>query len=157
MLCQRCATLKIRHRILFHFQCRINVITTLKQRWSDVEMLTGKVFLLTFICLSLSQSYWASYIDHLINQIPLNTLTMFSQKLGFQINRVFSPGRLKYKSALWRERIFSNENCRTNNQNLPSVTKGHLNFCFSCFLEQLISVPTTVTSKIATLRDHVLD
>ena len=40
-LYQRCATLKIQRRILFHFQCRINVISTLKQRWSDVEMLAG--------------------------------------------------------------------------------------------------------------------
>ena len=29
MLYQRCATLKIRHLILFHFQCWINVISTL--------------------------------------------------------------------------------------------------------------------------------
>ena len=42
-LYQRCATLKIGRRILFHFQRRISVIstliTTLKQRWSDVEIL----------------------------------------------------------------------------------------------------------------------
>ena len=37
----RCATLKIRCRILFHFQRQINVERTIKQRWFDVEMLTG--------------------------------------------------------------------------------------------------------------------
>ena len=43
-LYQRCATLKIRRRILFHFQRQINVIstsTTLKHRSSDVEMSAG--------------------------------------------------------------------------------------------------------------------
>ena len=40
-LYQRCATLKIRRRILFHFQ---RWSTTLKQRWSDVEMLAGEKF-----------------------------------------------------------------------------------------------------------------
>ena len=44
---------------------------------------TSKEFLLTFICLNLSQLYWVSYIGHPINQISLNTLIMFSQKLGF--------------------------------------------------------------------------
>ena len=42
-LYQCCATLKIRRRILFHFQRRLfqRWSTTLKQRWSDVEMLAG--------------------------------------------------------------------------------------------------------------------
>ena len=44
---------------------------------------TSKVFLLTFISLNLSETDWVSYIDHTINQISLNTLIMFSQKLGF--------------------------------------------------------------------------
>ena len=34
-------------------------------------------------CQNLSQSYWVSYIDHLINEILLSTLVMFSEKLGF--------------------------------------------------------------------------
>ena len=32
--CQRCTTLKIRRQILFHFQRRINVISTLIRRWN---------------------------------------------------------------------------------------------------------------------------
>ena len=44
---------------------------------------TSKESLLTFVCLSLNQSYWVSYMDHPINQISLNTLIMFSQNLGF--------------------------------------------------------------------------
>ena len=52
--------------------------------------------------------------------------------------------------------IFSNKNYRTNGQNLPPLTKGYLDFCFSFSLEQLISIPTRVTSKTATLIDHVL-
>ena len=34
--------------------------------------------------------------------------------------------------------------------------KRNLDFCFSFSLEQLISIPTRVTSKAATLIDHVL-
>ena len=45
MLCQRCATLKIRHRILFNFQRRSNVISALIQNVETtlihVEMLAG--------------------------------------------------------------------------------------------------------------------
>ena len=47
---------------------------------------TSKVFLLRLICVNLGQSYWASYIDHPVNQSSLGTLIMFLQKLGFQIN-----------------------------------------------------------------------
>ena len=39
---------------------------------------------------------------------------------------------------------------------MPSLTKGYLDFYFSFSLEQLISIPTRVTSKTATLIDHVL-
>ena len=46
-LYQRCVTLKIRRRILFHFQRRINVISTLihnvETKLTDVKMLAGKV------------------------------------------------------------------------------------------------------------------
>ena len=47
---------------------------------------TESTFVYIF-CLNLSKSYWVSYIDHLINQISLSTLKMFSQKLGFLINK----------------------------------------------------------------------
>ena len=36
------------------------------------------------------------------------------------------------------------------------LTKGYLDFCFSFSLEQLLPVPTRITSKTATLIDHVL-
>ena len=35
------------------------------------------------------------------------------------------------------------------------LTKGELDFCFSFFLEELISIPTGVTSKTVTLTDHI--
>ena len=36
------------------------------------------------------------------------------------------------------------------------LTKGYLDFCFSFSIEQLISIPTRLTSKTATVIDHVL-
>ena len=39
---------------------------------------------------------------------------------------------------------------------MPPITKGYLDFYFSFSLEQIISQPTRVTSKTATLIDHVL-
>ena len=39
---------------------------------------------------------------------------------------------------------------------MPPLTKGYLDFCFSFSLEQLISIPTGVTSMTATLIDHIL-
>ena len=45
---------------------------------------------------------------------------------------------------------------RSNGQNLTPLTKGYLDICFSFSLEQLISIPTRVTSKTATLIDHFL-
>ena len=56
---------------------RLDIVT------KAVFAITSKEFLLTFICLSLSQCYWVSYIEHSIDQISLKTLIMFSQKLGF--------------------------------------------------------------------------
>ena len=58
---QRCATLKIRRRILFHFQRRISVISTLihKQRWSNVEMLAGLLFQNKYtLCVTSSIEGW---------------------------------------------------------------------------------------------------
>ena len=51
--------------------------------YKDSFSITPKIFLLIFFCLNLSKSYWVSYINHPINQVLLNTLIMFSQKLGF--------------------------------------------------------------------------
>ena len=43
----------------------------------------------------------------------------------------------------------------SNSQDLLLLTKGYLDFYFSFFLEELISIPTGVTSKTVTLIDHV--
>ena len=51
-----------------------------------------------------------------------------------------------------KKEIFSNKSYRTNGQNLPPLVRGYLDLCFSYSLEQLISIPTRVTSKII---DHV--
>ena len=45
--------------------------------------ITESIFVDIF-CLNLSQSHWVSCTDHSINQISLNTLIMFSQKLDKQ-------------------------------------------------------------------------
>ena len=63
---------------------------------------------------------------------------------------------LNINLLLDKREIFSNKSYKKNGQNLPSLTKGYLDFCFSFFLEQLISIPTRVTSKTAILIDHVL-
>ena len=39
---------------------------------------------------------------------------------------------------------------------MPPLTKGYLDFCFSFSLEQLISIPTRVTSETGILIDHAL-
>ena len=59
---------------------------------------------------------------------------------------------LNVNLILGKKEIFSNKSYRTNGQNLPPLTKGYLDLCFSYSLEQLISIPTRVTSKII---DHV--
>ena len=58
--------------------------------------------------------------------------------------------------------IFSNKSYRTNGQNLvengqkwSASNKGLSRFCFCFSLKQLISIPTRLTSKTATLIDHV--
>ena len=68
---------------------------------------------------------------------------------------MLSPRKLKYQSNPCQE-IFSNKKYRKNGQNLLPLTKGYLDFFFSYSLEQLISIPTRVTSKTAILIDHVL-
>ena len=65
-------------------------------------------------------------------------------------------GDLNINLILDEKEIFSNKSYISNSQNLPPLTKGYLDFCFSFSLEQLISIPTRVTSKTATLIDHVL-
>ena len=60
-LYQRCATLKIRRRILFHFQRRINIISTfihnVETTLTDFEMSAG-LFPIDFICKYLITCFW---------------------------------------------------------------------------------------------------
>ena len=65
-------------------------------------------------------------------------------------------GDLNINLILDEKEIFSNKRFRSNSQNLSPLTKGYLDFSFSFSLEQLISIPTRVTSKTATLIDHAL-
>ena len=65
-------------------------------------------------------------------------------------------GDLNINLILDEKDFFSNKSYRSNSQNVPSLTKGYRDFCFSFSLEQLISIPTRVTSNTSTLIDHVL-
>ena len=116
---------------------------------------TKSIFVDIFFCLNLSQSYWISYIDHPTNQILLSTL-MFSQKLVLDKQECYLLGNLNINLILDKKEIFSNKKYGTDGQNLPPLTNSYLEFFFSYSLEQLISIPNRVTSKTATLIDHVL-
>ena len=130
------------------------LLVTLKVRLHIVFAVMPKVFLLTFFCLNLSQFYWVSYVDHLINQ---NTLTMISQKLGFQINKsVTSQENLNINLILEEKELLSSKGYTTNVQNLLLLIKGYLDFCFSFSLKQIIFIPSRVTSKTSFLIGHVL-
>ena len=84
------------------------------------------------------------------------------------INNVFTETGVLVKQACYllgdlninlipdKKEIFSNKSYRSNSQNFPPLTKSYLDFCFFISLEQLISILTRVTSKTATLIDHVL-
>ena len=65
-------------------------------------------------------------------------------------------GDLNIDLILDERDFFSYKSYGRNGQNLPHLTKGYLDFCFSFSLEQLLSISTRVTSKTATLIDHVL-
>ena len=52
--------------------------------------------------------------------------------------------------------LLSNKSYISPSQTLPPLTKVYLDFCFYFILEQLISIPTRVTSKAISLTDHVL-
>ena len=62
----------------------------------------------------------------------------------------YLSGDLNINLLLEKKEIFSKKSYRTNKQNLLSLTKGYLDFCFSFSLEQLslFSILTRVTSKI---------
>ena len=104
--------------------------------------------------LNLSQSHWVSYIDHSINQISLNTLIMFTQKLDKQ--ECCLLGNLNINLTLHDKEFFSNKSYKTNSQNFSPLTTSYLDFCFSFSLEQLISILTSVPSENSNIIYHVL-
>ena len=81
---------------------------------------------------------------------------MFSQKLVLDKQECYLQGNLIISLILDEKEIFSNKMYGTDSQNLPPLTNSYLEFFFSYSLEQLISIPNRVTSKTATLIDHVL-
>ena len=81
---------------------------------------------------------------------------VFSETGVLDKQECYLPGDLNINLILDEKEIFSNKGYISNSQNLPPITKGYLDFRFSFFLEQLISIPTRVTSKTATLINHVL-
>ena len=125
--------------------------------YKDSFVVIPKVFLLTFFLpkskpIILGILYRppnkSDFVKHINNAF---TKTGVLDKLDCYLR-----GDLKINLILDEKEIFSNKSERSNNQNFPPVTKGYLDLCFSFSLEQLISIPTRVTSKIATLIDHVL-
>ena len=81
---------------------------------------------------------------------------MFLQKLVLDKQECYLLGNLNINLILDKKEIFSNKKYGTDGQNLPPLTNSYLEFFFSYSLEQLISIPNRVTSKTATLIDHVL-
>ena len=75
-----------------------------------------KVFLLTFFCLNLSQSYWISYVDN-----PISTFVKHT-------NNVFTETGVLDKQEYY---LLGGKTYRTNGQKLPPVAKGYLDFWFS--------------------------
>ena len=90
----------------------------------------------------------SNYVKH-INNVFTETVVLDKQEC-------YLLGDLYISLILDEKEIFSNKSYRSNGQNLPPLTKGYLDFCFSFSLEQLISIPAMVNSKTATLIDHIL-
>ena len=132
--------------LLFTLKVRLHIVT------KTVFAVISKVFLLAFFFfLNLIQSLHrapnkSDFIKHINN---LFTETWVSDK-----EECYILGDLNINLILDEKETFSNKSYRTNSQNLPHLTKDYLNFFFS--LEQLISIPITVTSKTVALTDHVL-
>ena len=85
---------------------------------------------------------------------PINNV--FSETGVLDKQKCYILGDLNINLLFDKKEIFSNKSYRPNAQNLPPLTKSYLHFYFSFPLEQLISIPTTVTSKTTTLIDHAL-
>ena len=81
---------------------------------------------------------------------------VFTETGALDRQECYLPGDLNINLILDEKEYFSKKSYRPNGQNLPPLTNGYLDFCFLFSLEQLISIPTRVTSRTATLIDHVL-
>ena len=85
---------------------------------------------------------------------------VFTETGGLDKQECYLLRDLNFNLLLDKIEIFSNKSyCQsywTDCQNLLPLTKGYLDFCFFFSMEQLISIPTRVTSKTAILIDHVL-
>ena len=90
----------------------------------------------------------SDFVKH-INNVFIETGVLDKQEC-------YLLGDVNINLILDEKEIFSNKSYRTNGQNFLPLTKSYLDFCFSFSLEQIISIPTRVTSKTATLIDHVL-
>ena len=83
-------------------------------------------------------------------------INVFTETGALDKQACYLLGDLNINLILDEKEIFSNKSYISNSQNLPPLTKGYLDFCFFFSLEQLISIPTRVINKTATLIDHVL-
>ena len=63
--------------LLLTLKVRLYIVAKTYSFCSNAESIFVDIFFL-----NLSQSYWVSYTDHPINQIPLNTLIIFSRVLS---------------------------------------------------------------------------
>ena len=90
----------------------------------------------------------SDFVKH-INNVFTETGVLDKQKC-------YLLGDLNINLILEEKQIFSNKSYISNSQILPPLAKCYLDFCFSFSLEKLITIPTKVTSKTATLIDHAL-
>ena len=114
---------------------------------------------MTFICLNVSQSYWASpksYIAKSYKSYIVKHINIFTETGVLDKQERYLLGDLNINLLLDEKEIFISKSYRINDQNLSLLTKDYLDFCFSFSLEQLISTPIRVTSKTATLIVHVV-
>ena len=115
---------------------------------------TSNVFLLTFICLHLCQSYWVSYADK--SDFVKHIINVFTETRVLGKQECYLLGVLNLNLLLNEKEIFTSKCYRTNGKNLPPQTKIYLDFCVSFSLEQLIAKHIRV-DKTASLIDHVLN
>ena len=108
-LYQRCVTLKIRRRILFHFQRRINIISTLIH---NVEMLAGLMHFGFALELSnvdlLNIDLLDTHLDLLYTDIPSKYFACLHNVFKTSLRHVFkTSSRHTFKTSSRHEDVFS--------------------------------------------------